>query len=107
MYLLHICGAKVIWYALMYSEAWCMSGVLASIYVLVKLDNTRGIKISARLFGRLSCFLSAILAIGLDLNLWIQSFVPTCIVLLKFTLPSQISIVSTIEAKRAISHLHT
>ena len=51
MYLLHICGAEVIWYALMYSEAWCLSGILASIYVLVEFDNTRGIEIPARLFG--------------------------------------------------------
>ena len=51
MYLLHIGGAEVIWYALMYSEAWCLSGILASIYVLVEFDNTRGIEIPARLFG--------------------------------------------------------
>ena len=46
MDLLHICGANVIWYAFMYSEAWHMSRLITLIYVLVELNNTRSIEIS-------------------------------------------------------------
>ena len=56
MYLLHVCVSEVIWCAFMYSEAWFESGVLAFIYVLIELDNTWSIGISAMLFGQMSGF---------------------------------------------------